>query len=135
MSNKFKPGQSGNPKGRPKGSGLTGQLRKAIAQDAPDIVKALIAQAKTGDVQAARVLLDRVIPALKPETQAVEIPGLAGGSLTQRAEAALTATANGELAPDTASQLVAAVATLARVVEIDDIEKRLEKLEAIQNER
>ncbi|WP_289445677.1 hypothetical protein, partial [Klebsiella pneumoniae] len=88
----------------------------AIAADAPDIVQALINQAKAGDVQAARVLLDRIVPTLKAEAQAVEVRGLASGSLADRARAALDAAAGGRLAPDTAAGLVSAVGTLARVV-------------------
>lgn len=129
MTNKFKPGQSGNPNGRPKGSGLAGTLRKAIANDAADIVQTLIEQAKGGDVQAARVLLDRIVPALKAEAQAVEVPGLAAGGLRERAQAVLDAAATGELAPDTAAGLVAAVGALARVVEINELDVRIAALE------
>jgi hypothetical protein len=127
---KFKPGRSGNPKGRPKGSGLPAKLRHAIAADAPDIVQALINQAKAGDVQAARVLLDRIVPTLKAEAQAVEVRGLASGSLAERARAALNAAAGGRLAPDTAAGLVSAVGTLARVVEVDELAARVTALES-----
>lgn len=129
MSSRFKKGESGNSKGRPKGSGLSGELRKAIANDASDIIKALIEQAKNGDTSAAKILLDRILPSLKPEAQAVNITELSTGSLIDKAEAVLNATANGELAPDIAAQLMAAVATLARVVEIDELEQRLNTLE------
>lgn len=128
---KFQPGVSGNPAGRPKGSGMAGQLRKAIENDAADIVQALAKQAKAGDVQAARVLLDRVCPPLKGETRAVTVQGMDKGSLTERAAAALDAAATGNLPPDTAAALVQAVGTLARVTEIDELEKRLSKLEQL----
>lgn len=135
MTTKFKPGQSGNPKGRPKGSGLAGTLRRAIAEDAAEIIKTLIEQAKSGDVQAARVLLDRIVPALKAEAAAVEVPGLAAGGLRERAQAVLDAAASGELAPDTAAGLVAAVGTLARVAEIDELEARISALEGLSNDK
>lgn len=128
----FQKGQSGNPAGRPKGSGLPGKLREAIEQDSEEVLAALIEQAKAGDVQAARVLLDRVCPALKSEAQAVNVQDMANGSLAERATAALDAAAAGDLAPDTAAQLVSAVGTLARVVEVDELEQRLTKLEQLQ---
>ncbi|WP_027848291.1 hypothetical protein [Marinospirillum minutulum] len=37
--------------------------------------------------------------------------------------------ANGELAPDTAAQFISSVGMLARVVEIDELQQRLEALE------
>lgn len=126
----WKRGQSGNPKGRPKGSGLTGELRRAIAERVPGIVAGLIAQAEAGDTQAARILLDRVMPALKPAAALVEVQGLASGTALQRAEAALAAAGAGELPPDIASQLVAAIGVLVKIREAEELEARLTALEA-----
>ena len=125
----FKAGKSGNPNGRPKGSGLAGRLRQAINNDADDILQAVVDAAKGGDIQAAKILLDRICPSLKPEAQAVELPQLSAGTLTERATAALDAVANGELAPDTAAQLINSVGMLARVVELDEMMKRVARLE------
>ncbi|MFT4046957.1 MAG: DUF5681 domain-containing protein [Solimonas sp.] len=123
-------GTSGNPKGRPKGSGLSGALRAAIADRADGIVDTLVRAALAGDVQAARVLLDRVVPALKAESLPVVLPGMEAGSLASRAEKALAAAGAGEVSPDVAAALIAAVGALARVKEVDDIEARLRALEA-----
>lgn len=130
LKGKWKPGQSGNPRGRPKGSGLSAKLRKAIEQDAPDILTAVIAQAKAGDMQAAKVLLDRVVPALKPQAQTVTVPGMEDAQgLADKALAALSAAAGGDIPADTAAQLVQAIGTVGRVVEIDDLERRIAALE------
>lgn len=127
----FKKGVSGNPAGRPPNSGLAGRLRKAIADDADEILQAVIDQAKAGDLTAAKILLDRIVPALKPEAQAVQIGALSGGGdLVSKADAVIHAVGSGELAPDTAAQLISAVATLAKVIEIDQLEKRLADLES-----
>jgi len=123
-------GTSGNPKGRPKGSGLAGELRKAIASRADDIVAALVGKALEGDVSAARALLDRVLPSLKAEAAPVHVPGLAGaGSLAERAESVLQAVGAGDVPPDVAAALVAAVGALARIHELDEIERRIATLE------
>ena len=129
-NNQFIKGQSGNPQGRPKGSGLSAQLRAAIEQDAPSIMKAMIEQAKAGDMQAAKALLDRVLPALKPESQAIHLPELvAAGTMAEKARAAIDAAGAGAVSPSAASDLVAAIAGLARVVETTELQQRLDELE------
>ena len=129
-NNQFIKGQSGNPQGRPKGSGLSAQLRAAIEQDAPSIIKAMIEQAKAGDMQAAKALLDRVLPALKPESQAIHLPELvAAGTMAEKARAAIDAAGAGAVSPSAASDLVAAIAGLARVVEVTELQQRLDELE------
>jgi hypothetical protein len=128
----FKPGQSGNPNGRPPGTSGAAKLRAAIADDLEAIIEAMVERAKAGDTGAAKLLLDRAIPALKPQAASVAIDGMMGGTLSQRATAAIDAAAAGELSPDVAAQLVAAVGTLAKVIEIDELEKRLAKLEKLQ---
>ena len=131
-NNQFIKGQSGNPQGRPKGSGLSAQLRAAIEQDAPSIIKAMIEQAKAGDMQAAKALLDRVLPALKPESQAIHLPELvAAPTLADKAKAAIDAAGAGDIAPSAASDLVSAIAGLAKIIETTELQKRLEALEQV----
>lgn len=126
----FKPGESGNPAGRPRGSGLSGKLREAIAKDTPQILATLAQQARDGDVQAARLLLDRVLPPLRAESAAVELPAMQDAEThTERAQAALEAAAGGRIPPDVAASLVAAAAQLAKLAELDDMEARIRALE------
>lgn len=127
---KFKKGEpSANPRGRPKGSGLSGKIRRAIEGEQQEILQAVIDKAKDGDMTAAKILMDRVCPSLKPETQQVTLPQLSHGSLTERATEVLNAVANGQLAPDAASQLISSISTLAKVVEMDEVITRLNNLE------
>ncbi len=129
-NNQFIKGQSGNPQGRPKGSGLSAQLRAAIEQDAPSIIKAMIEQAKAGDMQAAKALLDRVLPALKPESQTIDLPELvAADTMAGKAQAAIDAAGAGTVSPSAAADMVAAIAGLARVVEVTELQQRLEAIE------
>jgi len=129
----WKPGQSGNPKGKTPGSGELQRLRASIAADVPDILARLVTAAKDGDVQAARLILERVLPPVKPIEQAAELRLPAGGTLTAQGRAVLSAVAAGELAPGQGAQLLAAIGSLARVTEIDEMEARLTKLEEKQN--
>ena len=57
---KFKPGQSGNPGGRPKSRRISAALRELLAAgDADKIASVLIRLAKKGSVTAAREIADR----------------------------------------------------------------------------
>lgn len=79
---KFKPGQSGNPNGRPKDKTPATLLRKSIVQNMPDIIKTLVSLAKNGDVQAAKVLIDRVCPPLKQQAMPISLQVF--GSLSEQ---------------------------------------------------
>lgn len=128
--NQWQPGQTGNPKGRPPGQSEITRLRTAIAAHVPSILDQLVTAAKAGDVQAARLILERVLPPLKGMEQAVELQLPKDGTLTAKATAVLNSAAAGELAPGQAAQLIAALGTLAKISEVDELAARIEKLEA-----
>ena len=116
---RWKAGESGNPNGRPKGTGEVSKLRDAIKSHVPAILERLTTQALDGDVQAARLLLDRSVAPLRAvePTQSLALPD---GSLTDQGRAVLSAVSMGDLA---------AIGALARVAEIDELTERIEKLE------
>lgn len=126
---RWKPGESGNPKGKKPGSGELQKLRATIAADVPEILAGLVLAAKGGDVQAARLILERVLPPVKAIEQAVELQLPDGGTLTAQGRAVLSAVAAGELAPSQGAALLGAIGSLARVTEIDEMEARLTLLE------
>ena len=125
---RWKTGESGNPKGRPKGSGQVAQLRSAIAGRVPEILDKLMRQALEGDTSAARLLLERVVAPLKAQEapQALVLPD---GSLTDQGRAVLRSVASGELAPGQGAALLGAIGQLARVAEVDELTRRIEALE------
>ena len=125
----WKPGQTGNPKGRPPGQSEITRLRASLASDVPDILVGLVAAAKGGDVQAARLILERILPPVKAVEQVVKLQLPEGGTLTAKASAVLSATAAGDLAPGQTAQLIAALGTLAKIHEIDELAERITKLE------
>ena len=66
-------GQSGNPSGRRPGDPAIQRARRIIAAELPAIVAMLAELAKGGDVQAAKVLIDRILPVCRPDFEALEI--------------------------------------------------------------
>ncbi len=129
---KFKPGQSGNPAGRPAGKTPGAKLRKAIEQRADDILQSLIDAAVGGDTTAAKVLIDKLIPNLKPVAAQVTITLPDGAGLAEQGAAVIQAALNGTIPPDIGSQLIAALANQAKIVEIDELTRRIEALEEKQ---
>ena len=128
-SGRWAAGTSGNPRGRAVGQGTVGKLRTSIERHVPAILEALAVLAKSGDPQSARLLLERVVPPVKAVEQAVILKLPKDGTLTEKAEAVLAAAADGTLAPTQAAQLLTALATLAKVSEIDELAARIAKLE------
>lgn len=124
----WKKGQSGNPAGRRPGTGKVQLLRERISEHVPEIIDGLLDAAKGGDVGAARLLLERVIPALRPEEKSVEV-NLPDESLTAKGEALLTAASRGEISLDQGARLISALGQLAKVTELDQLTKRIEMLE------
>lgn len=133
---RFKPGQSGNPEGRKPGSGWVGEARKQLLEewqgklpDGSDGIRAkLIALAKEGDLGAIRLVAERVCPPVKQAEAPVDVD-LSGNTLTERALAVLTAMGEGRLAPGQASQLLQGLGALAKIIETDELEKRIKALE------
>jgi hypothetical protein len=126
-STKFKPGVSGNPKGKPKDKTPATLLRKSIAEAMPEIILALIEQAKGGDVAAAKCLLDRVCPTLKPQAQPICLP--VNGSLVEQGGEVIRATLAGQIPPDIGSQLITALSNQGKLVELQELTERLQSIE------
>ena len=125
-------GKSGNPKGRPPGKSPITKMRESLMGDIPDILKALVEGAKAGDPACAKLILERVLPSLKPSEMPVAL-ALNGETLTDKGKMVLDAIADGQIAPAQGAQLVAAIGQLARVSEIDELQRRVEALEGRNN--
>ena len=108
-SGKFVPGKSGNPRGRPAGSGPSPgvRLRRLIAQHGDELVQALIEQAKQGDTVAAVALLDRCVARLRPMSEPVAVD--LTGDRQAVADRLLQAVSAGEISTETGAELLALV--------------------------
>jgi hypothetical protein len=125
---KYQKGESGNPNGRPKGVISHRKFREAILKDAPEIIESMITLAKSGDVSAAKIVLDRVFPTMKPGDSLLSLPMT--GNLSDDARQVLISVGNGAITPDQGSKLLSCIGSLAKVIEIDELIRRVEALEA-----
>ena len=125
---RFAVGNKASP-GRPPGRGTVAALRETLAQDVDKIIEVLREQALAGDAQAIRIILDRVLPSLRP----IELPAVltlpSSGTLADYARAVVQAAADGNLVPSQAAQIVTALAGVAKIVESTELVKRIEALE------
>ena len=126
------PGSSLNPAGKAKGTlSRAGRIRAALADDVPEILAAVVQRARDGDLQAARIILDRVVPPMRAEAAPVSLAGLDGDvPLTERATLVFKAATAGEISVEAASTLITALTGLSRLQEADDLIARVARLEA-----
>lgn len=128
----FKPGTSGNPRGKPAGTrSKSTQLLLALMEGgAEQITKAVIDAARAGDLVAAKIVLDRLIPPAKERPVNVDLPDTATAEGVAAAQdAILQAVAGGELLPGEASTLSAIVESKRRAIETQELSDRITQLE------
>lgn len=122
----FAKGQTGNPGGRP---GNLASLRAKLTAGSDEIATVVLAAAKGGDMQACRLILERIVPALKPITEPVPFD-LDDTDLPSTARSIMRAIASGALPGDQGKVLLDAVLGMSRVIEVADLDQRLKALEA-----
>ena len=128
----FAPGKSGNPAGRPRGSRnkSTLLLEKLMIDDGEGVVRSVVNLAKDGDVQAARLVLDRILPARKGRTVPFNLPVVESAADVLRAlSATVQAMAKGELTPEEAAIVSGVLETARKAIETVEIEQRLAAVE------
>jgi hypothetical protein len=129
---KWQTGQSGNPGGRKPGSGKIDKLRAALAKELPEVLEALVAQAKAGDTGAIKLILERTVPALRPVDAVAPLNLPVDGGLADQGRAVLAALAVGHLPANQAAGILQGLGNLAKLVELDELDKRVTALEGKQ---
>jgi hypothetical protein len=133
----WKPGQSGNPKGKPAGARNKATLAVLALMEtgAKEITEAVITAAKAGDLTAARMILDRLAPPAKERPVSVELPDtgtVEGVSAAQ--QTILKAVACGDLLPGEAATLAGIVENRRKALETEELERRIAALESKNGE-
>ena len=125
----FKPGQSGNKRGRPSGSRDSRSLLfDELVPHGGALISKAISMALDGDPAMIRVCIDKLIASPKAREQSVKIPDF-DGSLSERGERVLAAIAIGAISPSEGLTVLGAIGAQAKLVEVDDLLKRIEALE------
>lgn len=129
-------GQSGNAAGKPLGTiSRTVKLRNMIADRIPEVINTMIEAAIAGDVQAARVLIERVLPTVKSESLPVNLTPPDGASLADIGNSIIQAISEGSISVEAGAQLMSVLTGQTRVMEITDLERRLEAIEQAQSKQ
>lgn len=131
-STRFKPGQSGNPDGRPKGSrnATTLALESLLDGQATALTQKAIDLALLGDMAALRLCLDRILPARKDRPVTFTLPPIkSAADAAATVSAVLAAVAAGELTPADAGEISKLIEAYVKAFETAELAERLERLE------
>ena len=130
---RFEKGKSGNPSGKPKGAkDKRTELRALLQPHAKELVENLVKLAKGGDTTALRICMDRLIPPLRAADCPINI-GELSGSLADQGAKIIAELSIGNITPDEALGMLQAITLQARIVEVDELERRIAALERKAN--
>jgi hypothetical protein len=128
----FQPGQSGNPNGRPHGSRnkATLALESLLEGEGEAITRKAIEKAKSGDMTAIRLCLERLVPVRKDGPVSFNLPEMNNADDGAKAMAGvLRALADGDVTPSEASCVAGVIETYRKTLETAEFENRILALE------
>jgi hypothetical protein len=129
---KFKAGQSGNLKGRPKGSlnKVTLASQALLEGEAEALTRKAVELAMAGNPMALKLCLQRILPPRKDRPINLNLPPLEeAGDLPRALEAILAAVAQGEITPGEGQVLTGMIEAYRKGWETVVLEARVTALE------
>jgi len=120
---------SPHSKGRPPGPSKQQKLLNRMLEEAGEVMDAVLAKAKEGDPASAGLVLSRILPTLRAQSQTVTFDLDPTLPLAAQVEQVLAAISTGKLAPDVGRQIIEAIGTLGNIRAVEDLESRLVILE------
>jgi hypothetical protein len=120
--------------GRPKGarSKATVMAEQLLLGELTDIMRAVVEKAKDGDVPAARLILDRLLPISSAKVEISLPPIKTADDVSKASDLVLAAICRGDLSLDDGERLMKALEARLRLIEATDWERGLEELEKQQ---
>jgi hypothetical protein len=126
----WQPGQSGNPKGRPRGSrNKRTVLGEDFEKQGTEVVAVVIEAAKAGDMTAAGLVLARLAPPLRAQSPTVQFDLDRSLTLTEQAGQVIAAVAEGQLSPDAGKMLLDALSAYGTMRTVDELAEKLVQIE------
>jgi hypothetical protein len=130
---RFRKGASGNPAGKPRGTRnrVTLVCEGLMGQYAQQVTARVIERASKGDMVAARLIMDRVVPIRRGRPVRLKLPEIGDAPSVMAAHAALLhEVASGNLTPEEAEPVSAMLGAYLKTVETVDIDRRVRDLES-----
>ena len=126
---RFAPGNPGRPKGaRHK---ATQAVEHLMQHQVERITSAVIEAAAKGDMQAARLVLDRIAPARREAAVSIDMPNIeSAADLPMAIAAILQAVSAGELTPTEAAKITQTIEAAGSAIELSDLDQRIAAIEA-----
>ena len=128
----WKKGESGNPTGKPAGvrNKATVMVQSIMERGAQEIAEAIVGLAKEGDLSAARLVLERLLPPAKERPISLALPSTdTAGGIAEAQQAILQAVAAGDLLLGEGTALAGIVEARRKAVETLQLEQRITALE------
>jgi hypothetical protein len=128
----FEKGRSGNLSGRPKGTRnkTTLAMEALLDGEAEAITRKAIDKAKSGDMVAIRLCLERILPAVKSRPIEIDLPTVeTAEDITVAHGAVIAAMAKGEITPDDAGTIASVLEAKRRAIETMELEARITEIE------
>jgi hypothetical protein len=129
---KFKLGESGNPRGKPRGAlhRATRAAQELLDGEAQELTRRCIELAKEGNPLALKLCLERLIPTARERPLSLKLPRVKGpADLPKALRTILEAAAAGEITPGEGQALTAMIEVYRKGLELADIEARVTALE------
>lgn len=135
---KFQKGRSGNPFGRPKGVRNKAVLlaEKLFENETEEICRQAIELAKKGNIQAIKIILDRILPPKKETPITIDLPMMkASTDILEAINQVTLSICCGKISPSDGETLSRIIERQAKAIKMNEFEQRLKNLEDRQSDK